>query len=292
MLRAMIAAITELYEWIRQHGWLLFLATVAAYSQQHYELYGPPSHLTLLPSLALAMFVVFPLWAAILHDTRDRVAWGLAAIGCALALGPALAWAYAPGMHEQLKDDPRPLIAGAGVGLAFVIAAAARGNVSLGWWGLGPGDFRWWAPKAGVVLGVLIVAIPIVAWLRPEFTAFYPRYKPGRTDFGALLQYQLAIATYMFCWEFLFRGFMLNGLGKYIGPVAAILAQCYPFFLLHHTKPESEMVSSWFGGILIGWFCWRAKSMWPGFLLHSVQYSTMEITAFAFRHLGGTPTGG
>ena len=68
-----------------------------------------------------------------------------------------------------------------------------------------------------------------------------------------------------------------------LGPVAAIIIQAYPFFLLHQHKPEPEMISSWFGGILMGWLCWRAKSAWPSFLLHWVLYTTMEVTAFIAR---------
>ena len=56
MLRAMIDAIREFWAFTKQHGPMLFLATVAAYAQQHYDLYGPPAHLLILPSLAVATF--------------------------------------------------------------------------------------------------------------------------------------------------------------------------------------------------------------------------------------------
>jgi membrane protease YdiL (CAAX protease family) len=276
-----VDAARELIGWARQHGGLLFLATVAAYPMQHYELYGPPADLQILPALAVAMFLVVPLWGAVVHDSRDPLAWVLAGLGCAVALGPALAWAY--GAKPALKEDPTPLVVGATVGLVLIVAAAARGRVSLARWGLGPGDLRWWGPKVGLILLVMVVAIPLFAWLRPEYVAYYPRYKPARVDWVPLVQYQAAMWTFMFAWEFLFRGFLLNGLSRSIGVAAAIVAQAYPFFLLHHSKPESEMVLSWVGGILIGWFCWRARSMWPGALLHSVQYTTMEVSAFLLR---------
>lgn len=291
----MIDAAKELKGWIAQHGWVLFLATVAAYPMQHYELYGPPADLKLLPSLAVAMFLVLPLWAAVVHDTcvdtaiaRDRShvlqAWAISGLGCAAALFPCLVWAYAPGGKESFKADPTLLVAGAFVGLALVLAGAARGRVSLGNWGLGAGELGWWGPKVGLIVGIMVVVIPLFAWLRPEYVAFYPRYKPSRTDWVPLVQYQLAMATFMFAWEFVFRGFLLNGIGRWLGPVAAILVQVYPFFLLHHAKPESEMVLSWVGGIAIGWFCWKSRSMWPGAILHSVQYSAMEVSAYVLRH--------
>ena len=48
----MIETVRELWGWTRQHAWMLFLATVAAYSQLHYDLYGPPAHLIILPALS------------------------------------------------------------------------------------------------------------------------------------------------------------------------------------------------------------------------------------------------
>lgn len=284
MLRAVRQQAAELWQWTRENGWMLFLATVAAYAQQHYDLYGPPAHLLILPGLAVAVFLVFPLWASVVHDSRDRLAQVLAALGAAAAMAPALVWSYFPGGKDALKADASALVVGGTVGLALVIAAAGRGKVDLGAWGLGPGRIRWWGGPVGLLLLLIAVGIPTTVWLFPEFAQFYPRYKPARTDAVALLQYELAMGVYMFCWEFFFRGFMLFGLARSLGPVAAIVVQCYPFFLLHDNKPEPEMASSWFGGILVGWLCWRAGSMWPSFLLHWIMYASMEVTAFVVRN--------
>lgn len=281
----MLEATRELWDWVKQHSGALFLATAAAYAQQHYDLHGPPAHLQVLPALAVATFMILPLWAAILHDTRDSLAMAIASAGLAIGMAPALYWGYIPDAEKILKADARPLVLGATIGLSLLIAAAARGRVPLADWGLSLGDVRWWGRPVGLLLALIFVGIPLVAWFFPEFVAFYPRYKPGRTDVVPLLQYQISMAIYMFSWEFLFRGFMLFGLARTIGPFAAILVQCYPFFILHHQKPEPEMASSWFGGILVGWLCWRSKSMWPSFLLHWIMYSTMEITAFVLRRI-------
>lgn len=279
----MIETVRELWAWTRQHAWMLFLATVAAYSQLHYDLYGPPAHLIILPSLALIVFLVLPTWAAVVHDSSDLGAMGLAGIGVASAMAPALIWAYHPAGKAWLKDDSTALAVGAVLGVVLVVAAMARGKVPWSAWGLGLGDVRWWSRPVGILLVAILVCIPIVVWMFPEFAEFYPRYKPARTSVVALVEYELAMGIYMFCWEYYYRGFMLFGLGRTLGPVAAIVVQAYPFFLLHQHKPEPEMISSWFGGILMGWLCWRAKSAWPSFLLHWVLYTTMEVTAFIAR---------
>lgn len=285
MLAAMIETLRELWAWGREHAWTFFLATVAAYAQLHYDLYGPPAHLVILPSLALITFLVLPTWAAVIHDSRDRGAMAIAGLGMALAMAPALVWAYHPDGEAWLKADARPLALGAGLGTALVAAAMARGNVPWGDWGLGPGDVKWWSRPIGGLLLLIVIGIPIVVWTFPEFAAYYPRYKPGRTDLSALMRYEVAMGVYMLCWESFFRGFMLFGLARTLGPVAAIVIQAYPFFLLHDQKPEPEMISSWFGGLAMGWLCWRARSALPSFLLHWVMYMTMELTAFAVRNL-------
>lgn len=277
--------LTEAWAWTRENGWVLFLATVAAYAQLHYDLYGPPAHVLVLPALAVSVFLVLPGWAAIVHDAVDRVAMGLAGLGVAFGMAPALVWAYAPGGRDALKADPSALVAGSLVGLAFVLAAAVRGRVSPSAWGLGLGEPRWWLRPVGLLLLLVAVGVPLVAIAFPEFVEFYPRWKAARTDPVALLQYELAMGVYMFCWEFFFRGFLLFGLARAIGPVAAILVQAFPFFLLHDQKPEAELVSSWFGGILMGWLCWRARCMWPSFLLHWPLYVAMEVSAFLLRQV-------
>jgi membrane protease YdiL (CAAX protease family) len=282
----------ELWQWCRANGGLLFLTTVAAYPQLHYMLYGPPAHVLVLPGLAVAVFLVLPLWASVLLDSREWTARTVATFGTMVAMAPALYWAYGDGGRKALMRDGMPLVYGGLVGVLAMLIAVRPGTkgqaIDLAEWGLGLGDWRWWGKPVGFLLALILIGMPIVAWAFPEFVEFYPRYKPGRTSAVALLQYQAAMGAYMFCWEFFFRGFMLFGIARYTGPVAAIVIQCYPFYLLHESKPEPELISSWFGGILMGWLCWKARCMWPSFLLHWVLYSSMEITAFIFRNYVNT----
>lgn len=281
----MTAAIRELWAWMGENRGVLALATVAAYSQLHYAKHGMPPKLLILPSIAVLVFLVIPLASAVAHDARSAgVRW--IAIGAGLAaLAPMVAWGH--GGRKALAINAPTLLVAPAAGLLLVLLLVGwRSRFDFASWGLGLGDVRWWTRPVGWLLALIVIGIPIVAVSFPEFVSYYPRYKPSRVqpDVLALLKYQLAIGIYMFSWEFLFRGFMLFGLARYTGPVAAILLQAYPFFLLHDIKPEPELIASWFGGILVGWLSWRAKSMWPSFLLHWVQYSAMEISAFVVRH--------
>jgi membrane protease YdiL (CAAX protease family) len=275
----------DLWAQLREHRAVLWITTVAAWSHMHYLIHGPPAHLLVLPGLAFAVFFVVPLFATVWHDSRDQAARALATVAAGFALWPALIWGHADNGRQLLKADASPAVIGAGVGTALVLMAMARGGVKPGDWGLSAGDLGWWWKPVGGLLLLIVVGMPVVCWLFPEFAAYYPRYKPGRTDLVALLQYQLAMGAYMFCWEFFFRGFMLFGLRKPLGDLSANLLQASPFFLLHHAKPEAELISSWFGGLLMGWLCLKARCMWPSFLLHWVLYSSMELNAYWVRQL-------
>jgi membrane protease YdiL (CAAX protease family) len=60
-------------------------------------------------------------------------------------------------------------------------------------------------------------------------------------------------------WEFLFRGWVLFGYARQLGPEALWL-QSVPFVLVHIGKPELETFFTVIGGFGFGWLEWRTKS--------------------------------
>ena len=143
-----------------------------------------------------------------------------------------------------------------------------------------------------VVIAVLCM-IPIVwyAAARPTFQAYYGGVlaQPlaiGNYAFGTffrpplrvdgLIYYEAMMGFYFFCWEFFFRGFLLFGLAKFkfLGPWGAVFLQTIPFTLLHWSlvasasKPPLEIVSAFFGGLILGALAIRTKSFFYGFLIH------------------------
>jgi uncharacterized protein len=128
-----------------------------------------------------------------------------------------------------------------------------------------PGEFGFtfgdW--KAGIILtlaGVLLIA-PIL-WLvsrgSAEMQEYYTSLVPG-LPWNTFLD--------LFGWEFLFRGWLLFGLGRKFGP-EAIWLQAVPFALAHIGKPEIETLSTIFGGFAFGWVAWRTRSFVYPFLIH------------------------
>jgi len=125
-------------------------------------------------------------------------------------------------------------------------------------YGFGLGDW-----KAGLIItgiGILFMA-PVIYYLgygNASMQKYYMPYTQGLpwTTFLDLIG-----------WEFLFRGWILFGYARKLGPEALWL-QAVPFALMHNGKPEVETLSTIFGGFAFGWVAYRTRSfLWP-FLIH------------------------
>ncbi|HLB63861.1 MAG TPA: CPBP family intramembrane glutamic endopeptidase, partial [Anaerolineales bacterium] len=108
----------------------------------------------------------------------------------------------------------------------------------------------------------------------PAMTEYYERFP---ADVQRLIP---TAALDLIGWEFFFRGFLLFGLMRLMGPTA-VVAQAVPFALAHLGKPEAETLSTIFGGTLFGWLAWRSRSFLYPFLLHWFVYSLVVVAAQA-----------
>lgn len=96
-----------------------------------------------------------------------------------------------------------------------------------------------------------------------------------------MLYAEISYGMYLFCWEFFFRGYLLFGLQKSLGSVAAVILQAIAFGLLHWGKPE--MIPSFAGGIILGVLALNAKSFLPAFVLHWAASVSLDVLVVAFR---------
>jgi len=151
----------------------------------------------------------------------------------------------------------------------IVIVAVFRDRLER--YGLGIGRWRVGVPIA--VAGTLVMA-PIVAWLasRPEFAAYYA---PSRAPVGDVLVTNVLdlVPT-----EFLIRGFLMFALLRAIGPLAVVVATL-PFVFSHLSKPEIELLSTFFGGLAYGWLDWRTGSIWWSAAAHVAIVTLLVSTA-------------
>lgn len=148
--------------------------------------------------------------------------------------------------------------------------------------GLRLGHARTWLIDVAVAYAVILTVILIVG-RSDTFARFYPLYRPAANAWQTFLWYQLIHLTYMFAWEFLFRGYMLQATAPEIGKPAAVVLQCLPFAILHIGKPELESFGAIAAGLYLGILALRANSFLPCAILHFAAACTMDLYATLLR---------
>ena len=120
---------------------------------------------------------------------------------------------------------------------------------------------------------IFVPCVFVIGMLTGRDAAFwnvYP-YNPVVTNAPLLFFcHALTYLAYYFGWEFFFRGFMQHGLRDSFGIYNAILVQTMASAVLHFGHPMSEMLGAIAGGLLWGFFVLHCRSLWAGFLQHSV----------------------
>lgn len=132
-----------------------------------------------------------------------------------------------------------------------------------------PADFgfHWGNWRVGLAwTAAAVVGMAIILWFvarTPAMQAYYDARAPRET-----LRLIYLTAVDLFGWEFIWRGFMLFGLARILGPGPAILIQAVPFAFMHLGKPELETLSTIFGGIGFGFVAWQSQSFVYPWLIH------------------------
>jgi membrane protease YdiL (CAAX protease family) len=137
-----------------------------------------------------------------------------------------------------------------------------------------------------LTIGLLFFPVVLITAKSPDFQTYYlqaMRQSGAITDFPlevsvvGLLRHQFILITYMFAWEWFFRGFLLMSVKRMSGSVVAVLLQAVLFTIMHFGKPTIEVVSSFFGAVLLGIWALRARSMMPCFLVHALLTTLNDV---------------
>ena len=154
-----------------------------------------------------------------------------------------------------------------------------------------PSNFYGMAPKRkGLVLYALMLAlmIPLItlASFQPDFLQSYPTYHDtnaneffGVPEWVTALVYELCYGWDFVPTELLFRGFLVIGMARVLGP-GAVLPMAVWYCTIHFGRPLGEAISSLFGGYLLGVLALSTRSIWGGLLIHIGIAWGMEIAAF------------
>ncbi len=152
-----------------------------------------------------------------------------------------------------------------------------------------------WIWVGALFVGLFVLMVISARW--PRFQEYYPifrrfyefvpvfaKYPHENPFFSApwmMLYAELSYGLYLFCWEFFYRGYLLFGLKKSLGSVAAVVLQAVAFGLMHYGKPE--MIPSFGAGIILGVLALCSKSFVPGFVLHWAASIGFDILIVSMR---------
>jgi membrane protease YdiL (CAAX protease family) len=123
------------------------------------------------------------------------------------------------------------------------------------------------------LFAVMIPVIAAATWFassQAHFQLVYPFYRgwpDGGDHFTGLVMWWVMYAASFIALEFFFRGFMVMAGYRVMG-WWAIPVMAAPYCLLHLDKPVPEMVSSLFGGLILGVIALRTRSILAGVLAH------------------------
>lgn len=128
--------------------------------------------------------------------------------------------------------------------------------------------FKWGNWREGLlwVLGTCAVLAVILLFLArtPAMQAYYQA--KARDSSAAHLIYITAVD--LWGWEFIWRGLLLFGMARVLGPGPAIFLQAVHFAFMHLGKPEVETLTTIFGGAGFAFIAWRTGSFFYPFLIH------------------------
>lgn len=153
------------------------------------------------------------------------------------------------------------------------------------WLGLNNQQIEW---KPFFLLLALVAPLVIVASFEQEFRNYYPtfqRFAPNDPNANSIISagvYELSYAFDFVNVELLFRGFFVIGLSMLIGR-NAVVPMVALYCALHFGKPLGEIVSSIFGGYILGVIAFRTRSIWGGIIIHIGLAWMMEIAAYVQR---------
>jgi hypothetical protein len=140
-----------------------------------------------------------------------------------------------------------------------------------------------------VMLAIMLPLIMAASFL-PDFLESYPRVNElssldfaNSSHFKHFAIYEFLYGLDFFSIEFFFRGFMILAFVGIVGP-RAIIPMAYIYVVIHWNKPMGELISSFFGGSLLGIVAYYSRSIVGGILVHVGIAWMMEVGAFISKY--------
>lgn len=229
-----------------------------------------------------AVYVLLPLcFIAASGGVRfRRAAWAVFVVVALLVAGPMAYGKFAGLPKDWAIQNPIAFLSPLGAAAVLSLGSFATTGARSEDWGFGFGDWRWWGPKLGLAVAIIVPFSFLAVAVVPGLQAYYPSDKLARADLGQLFLAQGLKGAALFGEELFWHGFALFAIARSHGKRAAVLVTSFGYFLLHKGKPEMEMLSSFPGALLLGVACLRCRSFWPAFLGHWPMNFCVDLAAF------------
>lgn len=134
-----------------------------------------------------------------------------------------------------------------------------------------------------VISIIIITPVIFIVSKNPQFKSVYPLFKIMKSSSYDFIRYEFAFLYFFFFWEFYFRGIMLQSFKEVLkDDFLAIILQALIFTFLHFGKPGLETLSSFFGGLILGFFSLKLNSIFPAFFLHFYISFLMDLLSVYF----------
>lgn len=125
----------------------------------------------------------------------------------------------------------------------------------------------------GLIYAALVPVFVAVSFT-PQFLDFYPKMNITYcerafhwADWRLITLFELCYANDFLGVESMFRGALVIGLTRWLGP-RAVIPMALTYMSIHFGKPDLEMCSSVIGGYLLGILAYRTKHLWGGITIH------------------------
>ena len=121
----------------------------------------------------------------------------------------------------------------------------------------------------------LMIAIAVLTGHQSAFFDVYPlniaiRQQHTNISLDLFVIHAICYAGYYFGWEFLFRGFLQQGLSERCGVPVAILVQTLASAMLHYGHPTGEVFGAIIAGLVWGFLAYRTRSILSGLGQHTL----------------------
>lgn len=138
-----------------------------------------------------------------------------------------------------------------------------------------------------LLIYILLLPMFIIVSTTPQFLDFYPKMDIaycsgsfGWSDAKVIGLFELFYANDFIGVESMFRGAMVVGMGRWLGP-RCVLPMAITYMCIHLGKPDLELCSSVIGGYILGILAYRTKHLWGGIVIHLGIAMLFEVLGLA-----------